>query len=97
MTSKGDQGTCTIEIPGDCEVFDDSECTADTREEYRFSLLQGVMKALSLADKACLRVNSNGMLSVQLMIRDESPEPTFVEFLVCADETGEGGGWGSSA
>jgi len=66
MTSKGDQGTCTMELSGGCECFDDTSCTEDTCEEYRFSLLQGVLKALHFADKACLRVNRNGMLSVQV-------------------------------
>jgi hypothetical protein len=42
-------------------------------------------KGVSLSEKACVRVNENGMLSIQLMIRDGHPVTTFVEFLVCAD------------
>eukprot|EP00282_Hemiselmis_andersenii_P003381 CAMPEP_0114178728 /NCGR_PEP_ID=MMETSP0043_2-20121206/38698_1 /TAXON_ID=464988 /ORGANISM="Hemiselmis andersenii, Strain CCMP644" /LENGTH=261 /DNA_ID=CAMNT_0001277159 /DNA_START=44 /DNA_END=829 /DNA_ORIENTATION=- len=85
MYSKGEMGGCVIEFPPECDPFDECACTEDTREDYRFSLLQCVLKALALSDKACLRVNRIGMLSVQLMIRNDSPVTTFVEFLICAD------------
>mmetsp|Transcript_32690 Transcript_32690/g.83666 ORF Transcript_32690/g.83666 Transcript_32690/m.83666 type:complete len:174 (-) Transcript_32690:811-1332(-) len=61
MSSKGDQGGCVFEFPPDCDPFDECACTEDTREDYRFSLIQSIQKALALSDKACLRVNRNGM------------------------------------
>ena len=41
------------------------------------------MKALSLAEKVCIRLGQSGMLQTQLMIKDESRITTFVEFLIC--------------
>jgi hypothetical protein len=85
IMSNGDHGSCAISFPADCEIFDEYRCREMRAEVYKSQWIQCVFKALSLSEKACLRMNSNGMLSVQLMIRDESPVTTFVEFLLCAD------------
>eukprot|EP00290_Baffinella_frigidus_P002275 CAMPEP_0180172522 /NCGR_PEP_ID=MMETSP0986-20121125/35076_1 /TAXON_ID=697907 /ORGANISM="non described non described, Strain CCMP2293" /LENGTH=252 /DNA_ID=CAMNT_0022124627 /DNA_START=173 /DNA_END=930 /DNA_ORIENTATION=+ len=55
------------------------------------TLVATVFKALSLSEKACLRVNEAGMLSMQLMIKDETAVTTFVEVLICADVMDEDG------
>jgi hypothetical protein len=62
-------------------------CREIRTEAYKTQWIQCIFKALSLSEKACLRMNANGMLSVQLMIRDDSPVTTFVEFLLCADDS----------
>lgn len=85
MTSKGQNGTCEIQFPSSCEAIDEFSSREDKSTTYRFTLIQSVFKALGLSEKVCLRVNEVGMLSLQLMIRDDSPITTFVEFLICAD------------
>jgi hypothetical protein len=86
MSSKGDHGSCAISFPSDCESFDEYMCREIRTEAYKTQWMQCIFKALGLSEKACLRMNSNGMLSVQLMIRDDSPVTTFVEFLLSADD-----------
>ena len=85
MTSKGDHGSLSIAFPSDCESIDEFQCKETRKEGYKMSWMQCMFKALGLSDKACMRMNSNGMLSVQLMIRDDSPVTTFVEFLMCSN------------
>ncbi len=88
MSSKGDHGSCAISFPSDCDSFDEYMCREIRTEAYKTQWMQSIFKALSLSEKACLRMNANGMLSVQLMIRDASPVTTCVEFLLCADDSG---------
>ncbi|KAJ1464682.1 Rad1/Rec1/Rad17, partial [Baffinella frigidus] len=79
MTSKGQHGTCEIEFAASSEAVQEFECEKASAMSYRFTLVATVFKALSLSEKACLRVNEAGMLSMQLMIKDETAVTTFVE------------------
>lgn len=79
LTSRGHHGTCEIDFPASSEAVDEFSCSRDSAATYRFTLVQTVFKALALSEKACLRVNEAGMLSMQLMIRDETSVTTFVE------------------
>jgi len=85
MNTKGMHGACEVEFPSTCDAISEFDCSQETMQEYRFSLLQPLIKALSLADKVCIRSGQGGMLQAQLMIKDESRITTFVEFLICAD------------
>ena len=85
LSSSGDHGSCAISFPSDCESFDEYICRELRTEVYKTQWMQCIFKALGLSEKTCLRMNSSGMLSVQLMIRDDSPVTTFVEFLLCAE------------
>mmetsp|Transcript_17898 Transcript_17898/g.49570 ORF Transcript_17898/g.49570 Transcript_17898/m.49570 type:complete len:285 (-) Transcript_17898:111-965(-) len=85
LASTGDHGSCSMCFPSSCEIFDEFACRETQTEIYKSQWVQCVFKALGLSEKACLRMNSIGMLNIQLMIRDNSPVTTFVEFLLCAN------------
>eukprot|EP00802_Teleaulax_amphioxeia_P019732 Tamp_19977.p1 GENE.Tamp_19977~~Tamp_19977.p1 ORF type:complete len:302 (-),score=72.85 Tamp_19977:322-1197(-) len=85
LNTKGTYGACEVEFTSSCDSISEFDCSEETTQEYRLTLLQPLMKALVLAEKVCLRLGQSGMLQTQLMIKDESRITTFVEFLICAD------------
>ena len=49
---------------------------------YQLTLLKPSTKALSQANKVCIRTDARGFLSLQYMIRFEDGQICFVEYLV---------------
>ena len=49
---------------------------------YQLTLLKPSTKALSQANKVCIRTDARGFLSLQYMIRLDDGEICFVEYLV---------------
>ena len=61
-----------IDYPKDSDVIEDFECTQTQSNTYSMKLIQPTIKALSVAKKTQLRMNQHGLLSIQLMIKNEN-------------------------
>ena len=86
LSTSGDQGDSHHDIPKDSDMVDFFECTQTQRNSYRWSLLKPTLKAISLANKVCVRVDHRGFLSLQCMIKNESGQVCFVEYYCCPNE-----------
>ncbi len=50
---------------------------------YQLSLIKRSVKALQLADKVSLRIDTRGVLSMQFMIHQEDKQIIHLDFFVC--------------
>jgi cell cycle checkpoint protein len=62
------------------ETFQLSDPTATFRASYKFSLIQRAARAMSVATKVSVRVDEQGVLSLQFMIEVEVGKVSFVDF-----------------
>ena len=88
LSAQGQNGSCEIEFPHGHESFTQLMCEVPLEFEYRLSLLQHAGRALATADKTFLRMNQDGMLSIQhMMVQSAEGGKTYVDFFVLADIT----------
>lgn len=71
-----------VKLNQDSELFCKFECTEATKFAYKFSYFKTMLKSLLMASKVSLRTYADGMLRMQLMVRNEDDEETaaFVEY-----------------
>jgi cell cycle checkpoint protein len=78
------------------ETFQLGDADTPLRSSYKFSLIQRAARAMSVATKVSVRMDDQGVLSLQFMIEVESGKVSFVDFrfvpLVEEDEEEEGEG-----
>jgi len=90
MSVKGDTNTVEIDFPSDrshSEVFTEFDCKEKITNTYSLSLIRPCVKALAKAEHTNLRMNEEGMLSMQHVIPTKDGALTnWVEFLLCAQE-----------
>jgi len=89
LSTDGDAGVCYIDFGS--EFFSSFEATSALDFSYRLNLLQRASKPLTEAEKTFLRLNSDGILSFQHLIRQTEGQRTYVEFyVVSTDESAAG-------
>jgi len=87
LKAQGSGTLCQVDYPSDCEVFETFECMKASANEYKMKLLQPCLSALKLAKKTQIRINEQGLLSLQHMIATEdSQHYVFVDFFICSME-----------
>jgi len=77
------------------ETFQLGDPTTPLRSSYKFSLIQRAARAMSVATKVSVRMDDQGVLSLQFMIEVESGKVSFVDFRfvpLVEDDEGEGEG-----
>lgn len=93
ISGKSSSGVIEMSIAGDSELVDFLSAEDTLAFGYKFALLSPIVKFILVSQKTSIRVNDNGMLSIQLMIpTDDKDIPTYVEYLIVAmsnDETDE--------
>lgn len=62
------------------ETFQLSDPTSTFRASYKFSLIQRAARAMSVATKVSVRVDEQGVLSLQFMVEVEAGKVSFVDF-----------------
>ncbi|KAJ6250513.1 cell cycle checkpoint protein rad1 [Anaeramoeba flamelloides] len=82
MQSNGQNGVCRVDCPLDSEAVERLDSLQDQSDLYLSSLLRGCVNALQYSSKASIRMNLEGMLSIQLMIKNRGNIQSFVEFLI---------------
>jgi len=70
MAVKGDSSRVQIDFPNDknSEVFTEFECKSDISSSFSLTLIRPVIRALVKAESTNLRVNEQGMLSMQHLV-----------------------------
>ena len=86
LSTSGDLGQSNHDIPKDSDMVEFFECSQTQSNQYRWSLLKPTLKAISLTNKVCIRVDHRGFLSLQCMLKNESGQVCFVEYYCCPNE-----------
>jgi hypothetical protein len=86
MSAEGDSGSCFIDFGSDS--FSLFQCTNPLLFTYKLSLLERASKPLAEAEKTFMRINGDGILSLQNLIKQPQGEKTYVDFFVLACEDG---------
>jgi len=74
-------GSFEVEYPKDSDLFEQFQCSSVSENRYKLSLLQPCFKALASANRTQIRVNGQGVLSFQHMLKVED-QVGFVDFFV---------------
>jgi len=89
---------CEINFPKDSSVFIMYQCDKAVQWTFPLTSLQLGMKALGVAKETYMRINVEGIMSIQHQIETNAQQETFINFLMVAEETihdtmsGEDGG-----
>lgn len=94
MDARGDSSSCCVDFPVDepgsagTDVFTEFESKGRSSNSYSLNLIRPCAKALAKADHTNVRVNKQGMLSMQHVIPsgDSADSNNWVEFLITALE-----------
>ncbi|KAI0685681.1 Rad1-domain-containing protein [Cerioporus squamosus] len=84
LRAVGQFGTTELDYPNDREVIETCECPQTISYTYKFSHISRAMRALQISYKTSLRIDDQGMLSMQFMMltqkrRGEGQQPAFVQ------------------
>jgi len=82
LTTSGPSGSCQVDYPKDSQVFERFECQQTQSNNYKLKLLQPWIKALQHAEKTLLRMNQDGVLNLQHMIKTEDRNTCFADFFI---------------
>ncbi|KIY66650.1 Rad1-domain-containing protein [Cylindrobasidium torrendii FP15055 ss-10] len=88
IQASGTFGSTEMDYPNDRDVLESFECLQTVRFSYRFAHILRVMRALQSSAKASLRINDEGVLSLQFLMPAPSSRPgrkgdgtdAFIEF-----------------
>jgi hypothetical protein len=86
MAVKGSSSSVKIDFPDDINAFVEFECKhrAQVSANYSLAMLRPCVRGLAKATQTNLRINPDGLLSLQLNIRNaDSHTSNWVEFMVC--------------
>ncbi|KXN88090.1 Cell cycle checkpoint protein RAD1 [Leucoagaricus sp. SymC.cos] len=85
----GNFGTTEMDYPNDKEVLESFECTRSVSFSYRFSHIAKTLRAVSSSTKTSLRIDDDGLLSLQFMMpspkargTDGGDSSAFIDFQV---------------
>ncbi|KAK4697532.1 cell cycle checkpoint protein, partial [Lecanoromycetidae sp. Uapishka_2] len=92
LSSSGPLGSATVEFSKDPQLLETFQVPRRTFNTYKYSLIKGANRAMSLATKVSIRSDEQGVLSLQFMIEVEGGGISFVDFrfVPYIPEDGEG-------
>lgn len=79
LSTDSSDSSCQVDYPNDSQVFELFECSRTIEFGYKMKHLHPCIKTLSISKKTQIRVNSEGLLSMQHMICEDG-NTTFVDF-----------------
>ncbi|XP_072756425.1 cell cycle checkpoint protein RAD1 isoform X1 [Anoplolepis gracilipes] len=82
ISTNGIGGICHIDLPHDSALIDTFQCTSTAISSFKLAHIKPAMKALSCANKVCLRTSSAGLLNFQYMIKTENGHTCYMEYYV---------------
>ncbi|CCM05792.1 uncharacterized protein FIBRA_08025 [Fibroporia radiculosa] len=85
LQAVGNFGSVEMDYPSDKEVLESCECDEQVSFSYRFSHISRTQRALQSSTKTSLRINEEGLLSLQLLMptprtRESGSSDGFIEF-----------------
>uniref|UniRef100_A0A914GSX3 MAM domain-containing protein n=1 Tax=Globodera rostochiensis TaxID=31243 RepID=A0A914GSX3_GLORO len=81
----GGVGRMKVELPANCDQMELLNCTEDRVQfRYRMSLFKRLKDSIRLCNKLSFRVDSNGILSSQMMVQ-QNEQNVFIEFYIMSE------------
>ncbi|KAI0320312.1 Rad1/Rec1/Rad17 [Amylostereum chailletii] len=84
IQAAGSFGSTEMDYPNDREVLETVDCEKSVRFSYRFSHMSRTLKALQSSTKTSLRIDGEGLLSLQFLMPSPKPKggtsEAFIEF-----------------
>lgn len=101
ISATGDLGSATVHFTtntdSDTPILETFHCPSKTSASFKFSLIKSAQRAMASASKVSLRLDEDGVLSMQYLVEVDIPGSTdavtFVDFRVIPlvdDESGDG-------
>ncbi|PPQ67670.1 hypothetical protein CVT25_012698 [Psilocybe cyanescens] len=94
IQATGSFGSTEMDYPNDRDVLETFECTRSVTFSYRFGHIARTIKALSSSTKTSLRIDDDGLLSLQFLMPSPKPRTAagrsdaFIEFRCLALDDG---------
>ena len=86
LSAHAEAAVCTIEFAACSSALVEVECNQNVEADYHLAILQQTLRAMHSAAETFIRMNSEGMMSVQHLVEIPSGAKAFVDALVTADE-----------
>jgi hypothetical protein len=86
LSAEGEHGVYFVDFKR--SSFDLFEVKSPVLFAYKLSLMERALKPLADSEKTFIRVNGDGILSLQHLIRQAEGQKTYVDFYVLANEDG---------
>ena len=80
LSSNGPHGSATVEFSTDPQLLETFEVSQRTVNTYKYSLLKATSRAMAAASKVSIRVDQQGVMSLQFLIELDSGVKSFVDF-----------------
>jgi len=84
IQAAGTFGSTEMDYPNDRDVLETFECTQTISFSYRFGHISRTLRALQSSTKTSLRINEDGLLSLQFLMPSPNPRGAssnaFIEF-----------------
>lgn len=80
LSSDGPHGSATVEFSTDPQLLETFEVSQRVVNTYKYSLVKTTSRAMALASKVSIRVDEQGVLSLQFLIELETGIKSFVDF-----------------
>lgn len=82
LSATGALGSANIEFANEPQLLETLQCHARDTQIYKFSMVRGAAKAMAMASKVSIRVDEQGVLSLQFMIEvgEADGKISFVDF-----------------
>jgi len=84
VSTMGEHGSCQIDFPDCSETFTQFRCESTVQCSYRMSFIQHACRALQFSHRTFIRMNSDGLLSMQHMVKFGDSK-TYVDFYIVSD------------
>jgi cell cycle checkpoint protein len=91
LSTDGTGASCQVDYPRESEVFEVFECSKFCEFKYKMKHMHPCAKALSIAQKSQIRINAQGLLSMQHRIQNEDSSVSYVEFYLVPLEVDDEG------
>ena len=80
LSSSGPYGSATVEFSTDPQLLETFDVAERVTNTYKYSLLNATSRAMAMASKVSIRVDSQGVLSLQFLVELDSGVKSFVDF-----------------
>lgn len=90
LSSTGPLGSATVEFSNKANLLETFQVPRRIVNTYKFSLIKGAIRAMSIASKVSIRADEQGVLSLQFMVEVDSGGVSFVDFHFVPFEPEEG-------
>jgi cell cycle checkpoint protein len=80
LSSDGPHGSATVEFSPDPQLLETFEVSQQISNTYKFDLIKATSRAMGMASKVSIRVDQQGVLSLQFLIELDNGLKNFIDF-----------------